>query len=376
MPALNRQSRPACLGRLALAVALMTGSCTPTAGAGEPIIVAAVSTRGSLLQPEGGDVETGVREAVQRLNAAGGVLGRPLEVASFDDRCNRTEAEGIAAQAVALSATLVVGHLCPGAATVAAAASARAGILMIGPGVRHSRFTTPRAGPVIFRLAGRDDRLASELATAVALRFAGHRIAIAHDRSAQARGLADQIEREFKAVQLAPVLRDSYVAGEKQYNQLVDRLIAANAQIVVIPAQPIETGIILARARSLGADLTLVGSEILAVPEIEATAKAFGDHLLLMLPWMPAAKAEGAAPQADRAPVGATRLLARAAVEAWAAAAGKAQSLDSAAIGRALETETAATAIGPLRFDARGDALIPSYTLSSWRDGRWQPIVP
>ena len=356
------------LRSLAVALAFPGG---PAAAAGETTItIAAVSTRGHLLQPEGGDVEAGVRAAVDRLNAGGGLLGRQLIIAAFDDQCSRAEAEAVAARVAMAGAALVVGHPCPGAAVAAAPIHARAGTLMIATGARHPRLTEPRIGPLVFRLAGRDDRLARELATAVAARFAGARVAIVHDKSVQARGLADACERELKGLGIQPILREAYVAGEKQYNALVDRLIAADIRVAIMPAQPIEAGIMLARLREAGHDLTMIGSDILAVPEIEATAKANGDRLLLMLPWRPAG-----APTPSPSP-SATHLAARAAIEAWAEAVHKAQSLEAAAVAQALENGTAATAIGPLGFDARGDALIPSYVLSNWREGRWQQVTP
>lgn len=370
---------------LALVAAGLASAATPARA--EAIIVAAVTPRAGLPQGDA-DITAAVASALAETAKSGGLLGRTIRLVTYEEDCSRAEAETIAGQIVARGASLVIGHVCSAAAIAAAPVYARNGIVMIAVGARNPRLTEPRAGPTIFRLAGRDDRFGAEVAALIAARFAGRRVAIVHDKSIQARTLADAADRELRAQGVIRVLREAYVAGERDYNKVIDALAAAEADVIIIPAQPVEAGIILAGLAQRNIQATVIGSEIMAVPEIEARAKLAGEGLILMLPWMPevasatveAATASGGAAtdaagsRRQQTAASPAALLARAGIGVWVNSVRRAQSLDATAISRVLESETVATAIGPVRFDLKGDALLPSFVPHSWVDGRWKAL--
>ena len=84
--------------------------------------------------------------------------GHAIRLIEVDDGCDAGRAEGAARLIVADKPDLVLGHPCPAAAIAAAKVYAASGVLFIALGVRHPDLTDKRAGPTIFRLAGRDDR--------------------------------------------------------------------------------------------------------------------------------------------------------------------------------------------------------------------------
>ena len=356
--------------RRALAWLLLVGgwqiAAMPVARA-EDIVVAAITPRQGSAQSEPGIIAA-VSSALADIAKSGGLLGRPVRLVMYTEDCSRADAETTAGQIVARGASLVIGHICSAAAIAAAPVYARNRIVLISPGARSPRLTEPRAGPTVFRLAGREDRFGAETATLIAGRFAGRRVAIVHDKSAQARTLADAADRELRMRGITPVLREAYVAGEREYNKTIEALAAAEVGVVVIPAQPLEAGIILDGLRTRKIDVALIGSEILAVPEIEAKAKLAGPGIILMLPWSPAATRP--------TPESASATLMRAGIEVWAHAVRRTQTLDPEAVSRSLETESASTALGALRFNLKGDALIPSFAPHTWVDDRWQALAP
>ena len=364
--------------QFALASFLFAVLClaTPTPAArAEEIVIAAVTPRPGLAQSDP-DIATAISLALAEIAKSGGLLGRTVRLISYEEDCSRAEAETTAGQIVARGASFVIGHACSAAAIAAAPVYARNRILMISPGARSPRLTEPRAGPSVFRLAGRDDRFGAETAALIASRFADRRVAIVNDKSLQARTLADAADREMRARGITPVLREAYIAGERAYNKTIDALAAAEADVVVVPAQPVEAGIILdgLRARKVGA--TLIGSEILAVPEIESKAKRAGTGIILMLPWSPAAAngavKEGSTSTSRQPNESPAAVLVRAGIQGWAHAVRRAGTFDAEAVGRVLESEAASTALGALQFDLKGDALIPSFAPHTWVDGRWQ----
>ena len=332
----------------------------PRTAIADDLIVTAVGTRQNLPSTPGADVVSSVREAVAALNA--GQLAGRVRLVIHEDDCTGRGGEAVAGKIAARGASLVIGHVCSAAATAAAAVYARRGLLFISPGARAPRLTEPRAGPTIFRLAGRDDRFGIETAALIQRDFSGQRVAIVHDKSTQARSLADAVERALGAQGIKPALREAYVNGEKEYNALVSRLAKQEPGALVIPAQPIEARIIFDGLIGGGSGASLIGSDILAVPEIETLAVRAPGRIITML--------------REQQPAGeAVALRSRAAVEAWAAAIQRSAARDAKAIGQLLQTEAFDTAIGPLRFDSKGDAIIPSYVPHVWRDGTWHPLT-
>ena len=383
------------LRMLAGLAVLMLSAIRPDVAHAEPppLTIAVVATVGSPHQPHGDEALAAARDAVDTINRRGGLLGRKLHLLARSEDCTSATAETIAYALTALPPLerplAVIGHLCSGAAIAAGRIYSEAGLLMISSGARHPRLTDQRTAPLIFRLAGRDDRIGVDVAALIADRFAGRRVALVHDRSAQSRGLTDAVDQELRQRGIRPALREAYIHGEKSYAPLVDRLIQAEAEVIFLPAQPIELGIILARLAELRQRATVIASDVVAVPEIEAVGRAAGSRLIVMLPWLqtspqpthklwseptaPSPVIPNDAQKSARSPVWQQT---HAAVMAWASAVLKSTSTDTASIVRALETEAAATVAGPIRFDTRGDAVVTSFVPWTWRDGGWSPLAP
>lgn len=352
------------------AMALSSGAVAPAvAVANDAIVVGVVSTRNSVHQPHGADVAAAVADASRALlDPDGTLLGVKVRFVEVDEDCTRAGAESAARQLVSENPAVVIGHLCAVAAAAAAPIYSAAGVLAIIPGVRHPRLTSPRPGPLLFRLAGRTDRLAAETVDYLARRFEGQRLAIVHDRSAQGTAEADAIEKLAKARGVL-AMREALTTGEKSYAALVDRLQAASVAAIFYASQPVELTIMLGRLRETGSSVTVVGSEHLAVPDIEATAAASSGRLVLMLPWL---SGEDSASGGRSA----VHQLTGAAFAAWVHGVRSASSSDAKAVAQVLHTAAAPTAMGPIRFDANGDALVPSYIPHVWREGRWRPLEP
>ncbi len=334
----------------------------PTLAVAAPrdIIIAAVGSSQNPSSAGNAGVISGVREAVDALET--GPLAGRIRLVIHEDDCTSRGGETVAGKIAAQGASLIVGHVCSAAATAAAVVYARRGLLFVSPGARAPRLTEPRAGLTIFRLAGRDDRFGVETAALIQRQFSGQRVAIVNDKSAQARSLADAVERALAAQGISPAFREAYANGEKEYNALVARLAKQEPVALVIPAQPIEAGIIFNRLIESGSSATLIGSDILAVPEIASLANRVPGRIVTLL--------REAHPATE-----AIALRSRAAVEAWASATQRSHNTDAKVIGQLLQTEVFETAIGPLRFDPKGDAIIPSYVPHVWQDGTWRPFV-
>lgn len=360
---------------------MLTFALLPATAAAEHLIVA-VATKGSPHQPHGAEVVAGALAAAERVNNSGGVLGERLRVVAWSEDCTRERAAHIAEEIARLKPAAVVGHVCAGAALTAAPIYAKAGVLLIAPGVRHPGLTVATAASrLVLRLAGREDRFAVETAEFIADRYPGSGVALVADRTRQAGALASAFAKELPARNIVLSHDERIDSSQKSYDPVADRIRASGAGVIVIPAQPVELGVLAASLRRAGVEAPIIGSEILAVPSITPIANREGNRLVLMLPWSGGeadggepATAHVATPQSDRGKWMA-RLRAEAAVEVWAAAARHAGTADAGQVAEAARTVTTPTVVGALRFDDAGDAVVPSYVPHAWRDGRWRPLA-
>ncbi len=323
----------------------------------------------------GRDILQAVKLAATRINAEGGVLGQPLEVVEAEDGCAAAGGAEAAKGLIAQSVALVVGHPCAAAAIAAANLYAQAGVVFIAPATRYPGLTAPRAGPTIFRLAGRDDQQGASAGAYMAATFAGRPVAIVHDGSLYATKLGDGAMAALKAAGRGDVAVFAVAGGQKDFAPLVAKLAAGKIAAIFFAGFPIEGGSLLRQMRAAGLATAFLGSDSLATPQLAETADDATEGAAALLPYdaaraLPGAKAHAAFPGST--PTG-PFVSAYAAIEAWRAGVRTANTLDGAAVAGALQQGTSDTVLGKVSFDAAGNADVPSYGIVRWRDGAWRP---
>ncbi len=366
------------LGLLAVAGIALALPAALRAQGGDIRVVAVDSIRLADPSSDGRpDVSRPVGDAIddiaRNINQRGGLLGRRLAVTYENDRCEADEAAAVAARAVDHGAHVVIGHVCSSGAIRAAAIYAQAGIVMIATGPRHPRLTGPTGRRGIFRLAGRDDRQAESIATLIAATFPAARMAIVHDQSLQGRGMADEVRRSAIAAKVAALLVAPYLTGTKDYAALVAEIVDAKIDLVVFSGQPLEASIILDQARGAGARIeTAIGTDVFAADVPPARLLAATAEFIVMLPWPGLEPGVGAGTGAGEVGPDGAGKLAGAALEIWARAVNQARSLAVDDVVAVLASPAASTGAGMIRFDDKGDAVVPSFLPHVWRAGRWE----
>ena len=139
----------------------------------------------------------GIDLAVEEINAAGGVRGRPLRVLDRDDGADGKRAASIALEFVRNpQVSAVIGHVNSG--TMVAAAKIYDGSL---PAVATTATSPDLTGisPWVFRVIASDSATGVQLAQFV--RRLGHtRVAILYENDSYGRGLAEAFRRSFEGV--------------------------------------------------------------------------------------------------------------------------------------------------------------------------------
>lgn len=326
-----------------------------SASAQADIVIGLAGPKTSRFATVGEAMRASAEAAISKANASGGISGEMLKLEVADDGCAGAEAQVAARKLVESGARIVIGHTCANAAVAAAPIYAAASVVMISL-TRHGLLTDRRAGPGIFRLAGRDDQQGQEAARYVANAHKDAPVAIVHDRTSYARALADGFLSALAAQGLAPVLNEGIVASEKDYSAVAARIKAAGARLVYFAGFPAEAAIVLSELRTIGSPTLLVGADALASADFAERAGQDAEGSIVLV-----SSAADLAAAAGRS--------AAAAIEVTVESLRTNPSATSVLVAH-LASAAFQTSIGQVSFDAKGDASIASFAIHRWKDGR------
>lgn len=327
----------------------------------------------------GTSIRTGVDAAIDDINDAGGVLGQPLALSIADDACNADRAEAAANQLVGANAVLVVGHVCYSATREAAAVYALNDIVQITPASQSDGLTTNRPGPGLFRLAPRAERQGEVAGAFLADRHPTGNIAILHDGTAYGKGLADTVKAVVNAAGIQEVWFDEYDAGDESQIDLAIRLLDDAIDAVYLGGYHTDIAQIAAETRGLDLKTVIIGPDSIADSEFRAIAgpAAIGVFLTFQspLPETDASRSLAARLKLPKSIGTQYTLLAYAAVELWAAAAARAESIAFDAVIDAVASNPTDTIIGTVRFDDNGSWQTDGFSVFEWGEDGIQPVA-
>ncbi len=303
--------------------------------------------------------EIGAQKAIEYLNKNGGLLGQELVAVSVDDACEPRQAKAAARQLVSEGVVFVAGHLCSACSLAAGKIYEETEIIMISSASTNPR-VTDEGGANIFRVIGRDDQQGKIAGDYLADHHSKSNIAIIHDGQAYGKGLAEITKQQLNKRGISEVLFDSYAPDQKDYKSIVNKLVNKKADVLYAGGYLEDIGIIIRQAKKELPDLRLFSGDGLVNVQFlyiagsagEGTYFTFGPDMRLK----PEAADVVAAIREEEAyePEGYT-LYAYGAVQAWAQAVQKADSLETKDVINALRTGTFDTVIGKIGFDAKGD---------------------
>lgn len=329
-------------------------------------------------QAFGAQLKAGAEQAVTDINAAGGVNGKQLKLIVEDDACDPSQAVAMARKLVAAKVALVAGHFCSGSSIPAAKVYADAGIVQISPASTNPRLTDERAGPNVFRVAGRDDRQGQVAGTYMADKFKGKKIAILHDNTPYGKGLADETRRAMNKAGLKEAMQETYIPGAPDYKELVAQLKAAAIDVAYVGGYHTEAALIVREMRAQEMTTQLISGEALVTKEFwQVTGEAGEGTLMTFSPdprKNPAAKDVVARFRARQIEPEGYVLYTYAAIQAWAQAAGAAGSEASDQVVAKLNGMAFATVLGKFKFDEKGDPDLPAYTFYQWKAGSYDQL--
>ena len=328
----------------------------------------------------GAQMKNGGDMAVADINAAGGVLGKKLDLSTGDDACDPKQAVAVANQMTGAGVKLVAGHYCSGSSIPASKVYAESDMVQISPASTNPTLTDDRAGPNIYRVCGRDDQQGGVAGKYLASHLGDKKIAFVQDKTAYGKGLADETKKAMNAAGKQEEMYEAITAGEKDYSALVSKLKQASIDVVYFGGYHTEAGLIIRQMRDQGMQTILMGGDALITQEFWSITGDAGEGTLMTFspdPRKNPAAAEVVKRFKDKGiePEGYV-LYTYAALQAWKQAAEKAKSVERDDIVKALNDTEFDTVIGKFKFNEKGDPNLPPYAVYRWSKGTYEQIDP
>ncbi|HLN09547.1 MAG TPA: branched-chain amino acid ABC transporter substrate-binding protein [Xanthobacteraceae bacterium] len=319
----------------------------------------------------GAQLQNGAQQAIEDINATGGILGQKITFAVGDDVSDPKQGVSVANNFVADGVKFVVGHFNSGVTMPASEVYAENGILEITPSATNPK-VTERGLWNIFRTCGRDDQQGAVAGAYILKHFKDKKVAVIHDKTTYGQGLADETKKTINAGGMKEVLYEGINIGEKDFSALVSKIKAANADLVYWGGLHTEGGLIVRQMRDQGVRAPLMGGDgitsdefaTIGGPGVEGTLMTYGPDARKKAE----AKAIVEKFRAKKFEPEAYTLYTYAAVQVIKQAAEATKSLDPKKIAAQMHSgQTFKTVLGDLSFDRKGDLTKLDYVVYVWK---------
>jgi branched-chain amino acid transport system substrate-binding protein len=212
--------------------------------------------------------DKGTRLAVEEINAAGGLLGKKIELVVEDDQSKPGEAATIAKKFISRDKVVaILGEITSGRTLEAAPIAQNAKIPLVSPGATAPEVTTK--GNYIFRVCFIDSFQGTVMAKFARNSLKLRRVAVLSSvSSAESVGLAKFFRQRFTEDGGTIALEQKYSEGDKDFRAQLTAIRSANVEGIFVPGYYAEAALICKQARDLGLQIPLFGIDGWESPEL------------------------------------------------------------------------------------------------------------
>ena len=304
------------------------------------------------------------RFAVDEINAAGGLLGRPVEAVEIDNHSSSLGSKAAAELAVSLNVVSVIGAVWSEHSLAMAPVLQAARIPMITPMSTNPEVT--RAGDYIFRTCYTDTFQGEVMAHFARQDLKAARAAILTNVSrVYSVDLGRMFDERFRALGGEVLWRGAYTIDTADYLRLLQMVKAVDPDVLYVPGDYRDSSFIIKQARDLGLRAVILGADAFGLRLYDYIGAA-ADGCYYTTHWhhdspLPASRRFVAAWEARFGEVRQTTIpMTYDAVMLWADAVRRAGSADRARIRDALAaTRDFHGATGTIGFETGGDPRRP-----------------
>jgi ABC-type branched-subunit amino acid transport system substrate-binding protein len=221
----------------------------------------------------GVDVLNAAKLAADKINAAGGVLGKQIEILGEDDACDAQQGVQAAQKLVDAGVAVVAGGYCSGAALPELGALHRAGIPYILDASTNPKLTS-MGYDNIFRTIGRDDQQGPFAAAFMAQYLHAKKAAVINDNTVYSKGLADNTVAPLKKDGVDVVYDDAVTPGQMDYSAVLSHVASLGPDVIDYTGYFAEAGLMAKEAASLHLKPQMMGGDATDDPTLIKTAGA------------------------------------------------------------------------------------------------------
>lgn len=371
-PAGNPVARALRLTFLLLGWLMLTGGCrrAPTASAPsglEPIRIGEFSSLTGPLAGLGQYTHMGVVLAMEQINAAGGIGGRPVEVIAEDTSSKAGTAAPLVRKLISRDHVVaIIGEGASGRCLEGAYVAQGAGVPLVSPAATDPQVTA--VGDCIFRVCYTDPFQGTVVAKFIRQNLGLRRVGLLVDTgSSYSVGLVDFFRKRFLADGGEVVGEQRYTAGDKDFRGQLTALKALRPEAIFAPCYFGEAALILRQARELGIEVPLLGGDGWEAPELVEIAGPAAEGAMFPVHFSVSSTVESSRRFVDqftarfhKAPTGVSA-LGYDALQLMADSIRRAGSTESPAIREALRTTRGWTGItGEISLDDERNARKPA----------------
>ncbi len=203
----------------------------------------------------------GILLALEEINAAGGVLGRPVEVISEDNQSKSGESATVAKKLLSRDKVVaILGEVTSGRSLEVAPLAQGAKIPMIATGATNAKVT--QTGNYVFRVCFIDDFQGVVMAKFANEDLKAKKVAtLVSVSSAYSVGLAKVFKETFVAAGGTVVAEQKFNEGDKDFRAQLTAIKASGAEAIFVPGYYQEAALVARQARSLGLTMPLFGGD-------------------------------------------------------------------------------------------------------------------
>lgn len=200
----------------------------------------------------GDDIAKAATLAAEEWNAKGGILGKKLEIVSFDDACDAQASVTAAHKLIDAGVVAVAGGYCSSAAIPASAVYHDASVAFVADASSNPKLTD-QGFENVFRVIGRDDQQGPYAAGFMTKTLKAKRIAIIHDNTVYAKGLADATKAALEGMSGAQIVFfDAVTPGEKDFSAVLTKVKSLNPEATYYTGYYPEGGLVAKQFKDLG----------------------------------------------------------------------------------------------------------------------------
>ena len=188
-----------------------------------------------------------------------------------------------------------------------------------------------------------------------------------------------ETKKSLNANGVTEALYAAYTPGERDYSAIVSRMKQAGINVIYVGGYHTETGLIARQAKEQGMNVTMVGGDALVTNEFWQIAGPAGENTLMTFPSDPRKRPTAASVVNEFKakgidPEGYT-LYTYGAIQIWAEAAKKANSIDGKKVADVLhDGQPWNSVLGPISFDKKGDITTADYVFYVWKNGNYSEL--